>query len=220
MDTVLALGSGLWWTVAYILIITRGLADQTYGMPLVALAANLSWEFVFVAVHPYDQPLWTVNAGWLLLDLVICYTALRFGPSEFPGVPRWAFYGMFALTAAIAFGMVLLVSRELDAGRSVYAAFGQNLLMSAAFLAMLAARRSTRGQSIPIAAAKLAGTGCASAAVYFYRPERAGSTLLPLLFLAILVLDTVYLVALAALVRVRPAPASGVVDGREPEPAR
>ncbi len=34
-------GSGVFWTVAYILIIKRGSQDKTFGMPLTALYANI-----------------------------------------------------------------------------------------------------------------------------------------------------------------------------------
>ena len=37
MVTALALASGLFWTLTYVLVIRQGLADRTYGMPLVAL---------------------------------------------------------------------------------------------------------------------------------------------------------------------------------------
>jgi hypothetical protein len=55
MFDILLVGSGLLWTVTYLLIIRRGFLDHTYGMPLAALCANLSWEFVFSFVFPKDQ---------------------------------------------------------------------------------------------------------------------------------------------------------------------
>ena len=42
-----ALGSGVFWLVAYILIIYRGFKDQSYGMPVVAFIGNIAWEFIF-----------------------------------------------------------------------------------------------------------------------------------------------------------------------------
>ncbi len=52
MYMLLMLGSGIFWTITYILIIQRGLRDHTYGMPLVALCANISWEFIFSFILP------------------------------------------------------------------------------------------------------------------------------------------------------------------------
>jgi len=54
MFDILLVSSGVLWTVTYLLIIRRGFLDHTYGMPLVALCANLSWEFIFSFVFPTD----------------------------------------------------------------------------------------------------------------------------------------------------------------------
>src|SRR5659263_565954 len=45
-DTLMIIG-GLFWSITYILIIRRGLKDKTYGMPLAAVCANISWEGIF-----------------------------------------------------------------------------------------------------------------------------------------------------------------------------
>src|SRR6266487_273578 len=52
MFTLLMLGSGIFWTATYILIIRRSFLDHTYGMPLVALCANISWEGIFSFIYP------------------------------------------------------------------------------------------------------------------------------------------------------------------------
>ncbi|KAA2264598.1 hypothetical protein F0L68_05705 [Solihabitans fulvus] len=201
MYAAFMLASGVFWTLTYLLVIRRGLADRSYGMPVVALCANLSWEFLFAVVRPANGVQEVVNLVWLALDLVIAFTVLRFGPREFAGVPKAVFYGGFLFTLVTAYLGVLFVSDELNAGQGTYAAFGQNLLMSGLFLAMLLSRRSLRGQSPAIAAAKLLGTACASAAFYFYGTGYAGSRLLPLLYLSILAVDLGYLAAVLAVRR-------------------
>lgn len=198
MATALAVGSGLFWTLTYVLIIRRGVADRTYGMPLVALCANLSWEFIFSVVRPHHGVQHVVDIVWLCLDLVIAYTAVRFGPREFPYLPRWAFYTGLAVTLVLSYLGVDLVCREFDGGAGGYAAFGQNLMMSGLFLSMLIARftagRGLAGQSAWIAAAKLIGTGLASLAIRV-GGDYAHSGLLTYLYFAILVVDLAYLAA-------------------------
>jgi hypothetical protein len=198
MATALAVGSGLFWTLTYVLIIRRGAADRTYGMPLVALCANLSWEFIFSVVRPHHGVQHVVDIVWLCLDLVIAYTAVRFGPREFPYLPRWAFYTGLAATLVLSYLGVDLVCREFDGGAGAYAAFGQNLMMSGLFLSMLIARftagRGLAGQSAWIAAAKLIGTGLASLAIWV-GGDYAHSGLLTYLYFAILVVDLAYLAA-------------------------
>ena len=189
-------GSGVLWTLAYLLMIRRGFLDRTYGMPLVALCANLSWELVFAFVYPHDLPQRAVNVVWFSFDLVILLQLLMYGPREFADLSRRAFYAVFALALATSFAAVLSVTLELDDFDGAYSAFGQNLMMSVLFLAMLYARRSLRGQSVSIALLKTGGTALASFAFYFYNPEYEGSVLLPFLYVAILVFDGIYAGAL------------------------
>nr|WP_222707310.1 hypothetical protein [Pontibacter qinzhouensis] len=47
LDVVLKISSGVFWTLAYLLLLRRGYIDKSYGMPMVALCANISWEFIF-----------------------------------------------------------------------------------------------------------------------------------------------------------------------------
>jgi hypothetical protein len=121
-------GSGVLWTLAYLLIIRQGFLDRTYGMPLVALCANISWEFIFAFVYPHDLPQRAVNVVWFSLDVVILF--LLYGPREFAGLSRRLFYIGFALALATAFGAVLAVTLEFDDFDGAYSVFGQNSMMS------------------------------------------------------------------------------------------
>jgi hypothetical protein len=185
-------GSGVLWTLAYLLIIRRGFLDRTYGMPLVALCANLSWEFIFSFVYPHDLPQRAVNVVWFSFDLVILLQLLLYGPREFADLPRRAFYAVLALALAASFGAVLAVTLEFDDFDGAYSAFGQNLMMSVLFIAMLRSRGSLRGQSVGIALLKLGGTALASFAFYFHNPDYAGSVLLPFIYITTLIFDGVY----------------------------
>ncbi len=194
-------GSGVLWTLAYLLMIRRGFLDRTYGMPLVALCANLSWELIFSFVYPHDLPQRAVNVVWFSFDLVILLQLILYGPREFADLSRRAFYALFALALATSFGAVLSVTLALDDFDGAYSAFGQNLMMSVLFLAMLYSRRSLRGQSVSIALLKMGGTALASFAFYFYNPEYEGSILLPFLYVAILGCDGIYAGAVIVLRR-------------------
>ncbi len=187
------MGSGVLWTLTYLLIIRRGFLDRTYGMPLVALCANISWEFIFSFVYPHDLPQRAVNVVWFFFDAVILFQLLRYGPREFAGLPKRLFYAVFALALATSFGAVLGITREFDDFDGAYSAFSQNLMMSVLFCAMLYSRGSLRGQSVWIALLKMGGTALASFAFYFFNPDYDGSTLLPFLYVAILVFDGIYL---------------------------
>jgi hypothetical protein len=187
------LGSGLFWTATYILIIRRSILDRTYGMPLAALCANISWEFIFSFILPSPSIQRIVNIVWFVLDAGILACFLRYGRNEFANLSKWTFFTTFGLTLATSFGAVLLVTLEFhDSG--TYSAFGQNLMMSVLFILMLYRRGSSRGQAISIAVSKLLGTALASLAFFLYTAISHRSVLLPFLYVSILVYDVIYVV--------------------------
>ncbi|NUT34391.1 MAG: hypothetical protein HOV79_15080 [Hamadaea sp.] len=154
--------SGIAWTIVYIEAIRLGFKQKTYAMPLVALALNIGWE-VFYGAHAMTGDIDTqavVNVVWALFDLVIVYTYFRFGRSEMPSFLSQPVFVAFSL---LVFASGFLVQRffivEFDwSAAARYSAFLQNLLMSGLFIAMFAARRGLRGQSLTIAVAKWLGT--------------------------------------------------------------
>ncbi|GHI03612.1 hypothetical protein [Streptomyces cellostaticus] len=165
VHTAFLLGTGLFWTAAYVLLIRTGLRARTFGMPVVAFATNISWEFMFAFVRPPSGVMHVINIVWFCFDLAIGYTVVRFGRAEFPYLPDRLFLPALAVLLALAYPGMNYVSEQFDEGVGAITAFGSNLAMSGMFLAMLAARRGTRGQSVGIAVTKLLGTACASLAL-------------------------------------------------------
>ncbi len=196
MFDILLVGSGVLWTITYVLIIRRGFLDHTYGMPLVALCANLSWEFVFSFVFPHGPVQRPVNMVWFSLDLIILYQLLRFGPLEFPRLPKRLFYGMVGLGLSTTFFAVVSITLEFDDFDGAYSAFGQNLMMSVLFIVMLHSRGSLRGQSLSIALTKMGGTALASVAFLFFSVGYERSVLLPFLYFSTLLFDALYVALL------------------------
>ncbi|MYW42106.1 hypothetical protein [Streptomyces sp. SID161] len=209
--TVFLLGTGVFWTVVYVLLIRTGLREHTFGMPVVAFATNISWEFTFAFVRPPSGVMHVVNIVWFCFDLAVGYTVVRHGRSEFPYLPGRLYLPALAVLLALAYPGMDFASEQFDEGAGTVTAFGSNLAMSAMFLAMLAARRSTRGQSVGIALAKLLGTACASLAM-LTGPDRApryDNALMSYLYVGCFLLDLAYLGALLA---VRRATVTDVVD--------
>ena len=103
------------------------------------------------------------------------FQLLKYGPREFVNLTKKTFYAMFELALVVSFCAILSTTYEFDDWDGAYSAFGQNMLMSVLFLAMLHARESPRGQSVSIAVSKAVGTGLASLAFYRYSPLSAGS---------------------------------------------
>lgn len=186
----LKLGSGLFWTIAYILIIRRGFKDKYYGMPVIALCANVSWEFIFSFVIPHSKPQIFIDYVWLTFDLGILAQYIWLGKKEFPDFfPKSFFLPAFLLTLACAFLGVLAISLEFDDKHGIYAAFAQNLMMSVLFIYFLLKRNSSAGQSMYIAVFKMIGTIIPSCFFHLVFPT---SILLHYLFFAILAFDLMY----------------------------
>lgn len=187
---------GAFWSVTYLLIIRRGFKDKTFGMPMAALCANISWEAIFSFFTPHDSPQLYVNYIWFSLDVIIVIQFLKYGKKEFPEIKKWQFFAIFALGISIAAPMIISVNYELQDEVGAYAAFGQNLMMSVLFVTWLINRKDIDGQSFYIALFKMIGTGLSSLAFYLYKPMAQDSNLLQLLFVAILVFDLIYAIGI------------------------
>lgn len=172
-----ALGAGvLCWNAAYILMTRRSLATQSYSMPLLGLALNVSWEVVY-ALYVCEAPLETAGfATWLLLDVGLVYTTIKFAPCEWdrtsPWVGRNAGSLLAVMTAVGCLGHLAFVSWWLSApgighgdksgkwylGRDQYdttelaywSAGVAQLVVSAGSLAMLLVRGHSGGTSYGI----------------------------------------------------------------------
>ena len=150
---------GIFWSLAYFLMIRQGFKDKTYGMPLAALCANISWEAIFAFLHPHRPPQLYINYVWFALDTVIVFQFLKFGKKEFSKFSIVQFYLIFTFAIVMSFCSILFVTYEFQDWQGAYAAFGQNLMMSVLFLWMFFSRDDLRGQSVYIALFKMIGTG-------------------------------------------------------------
>ncbi len=192
LSTFIILGilTGVFWTLAYISIIVKGVKDRTYGMPIVALCANISWEFIFTIIFPHRVPQLYINATWLILDTIIFIQLLRLWKSEFPILSSRRFYFSLLVALITSFCLVLLTSLEFDDFSGVYTAFGQNLMMSILFVLMFLKRDDLRGQTIYIALFKMLGSAASSLGFWQY----GAGYLLPFLCIAIFLFDLTYVV--------------------------
>ncbi|WP_052397357.1 hypothetical protein [Streptomyces sp. NRRL F-5123] len=222
--TAMIATANMLWAVVYVLIIRAGLRDRTYGMPIVALWLNLSWEGNFSFVRPQPGALWVTNVVWFLLDCGILWTALRYGHREFPWLPRWGYVLGLALTGACCWTGMEAALRQLERAGGIetagtYTGFGAQLVMSCLFPAMLMARRSTSGQSTAIGVCRLvADAGAVAGGVVWLRNGTVvGGPVLPVVFTLAIVLDLAYVAGVSAVRRaerrvpaaVAPDPAAG-----------
>jgi hypothetical protein len=199
MQTIILTIGGIFWILTYVLIMSKGFKDKTYGMPLIALCANFSWEFIYSFVLPSSPPQLFINYLWFGLDCVIVFQFFKYYRNEFPNLSSSRVCIVFGLMIFSAFSIILTGAILLADHRGVYAAFGQNLLMSILFVVMFFKRgEGLRGQSIFIAVFKMLGTALTSLHFYLYDPVSQSSFVLPSLFVLILFFDLLYVILVAS----------------------
>ncbi|WP_256986825.1 hypothetical protein [Streptomyces sp. BR123] len=151
------------WLVAYVAVVYRGFADQTYGVPLAAFFANLTWEFAYgFLLDPLGDYFHTASIFGFLVDAVIAWQVWKYGAAQFPNsVLGRYFRPIFGLCVAAALSVNYHAFIDLADPDGEYTGFGINLMMSILYLKMLEDRGSPEGQSMYIAIGKWLGTLCA-----------------------------------------------------------
>ncbi|WP_162262858.1 hypothetical protein [Paenibacillus sp. Soil787] len=155
-------------------------------MPIVALCANITWEFLFSLVMPFHPLQQIVTLLWFLLDCIILFQFLYYSKNQ---SPIWPIKPIVLSLLVIALLLHYGIAAEFHDPEGKYSAFGINLMMSILFITMLL-KQDLHGQSIVIAYSKMVGTLCASIWCYSLNPN---SILLNMLYILIFILDVVYI---------------------------
>lgn len=166
----LQLSCGIFWIMAYIIIIYKSFKDKTCGMPFFALALNLAWEFTFSFIYPPENLLMAriMFILWLTLDLIILYIFFKYGYKnlKYKNLITNKELNIFAILA-ILFSIIFIILFVNDISilykNNIIQASGfianlQNLIMSILFVDIILNRGNTLGQSIFIALFKWIGT--------------------------------------------------------------
>lgn len=183
----LVLASGILWSVAYAFYVRQAFRDRSYGMPILALCANVTWEFIYGLVCPPSAAPTMIATTWMVIDLGLVYATLKFGVGEWHHLPLVARH----LPAILSVGCLVFLMVHWSFARlfddddrlipCFWSAFACQALLSWLSLAQLISRGHTRGHSMTIWALRLTGTHTATAAwllrAYYYPIEHhyAGS---------------------------------------------
>jgi hypothetical protein len=205
---LVGLAGGLCWILVYVLAAYDGLKQRRCALPVFAICLNLGWEIIasFVVITPI--PVWEwINRGWLALDAVIVYTALRYGRQRVssPSVARHLpllFAGCFALGLAGQMTYIESFGDTIAYG----VAFVIDLFMAIFFVLDFLARPIHDGASFAIAWGRLLGDLGVSIQCYYLLPQIGqGGSFYRFLFVAIFALDAVYILLLWRARRAVPA---------------
>jgi hypothetical protein len=216
-EMVAAIIGSLLWVLAYILMALKGYKDQTYGLPLVAITLNFSWEFIYVFYYPPDNHIvMLLRIAWLVFDVFNVWLLFRFGKAV-QSVPeiRQHFYSVVLFTFALAYlGEMALHHRLADSGGDA-SAYSINFIMSILFVFMYFNRRDLRGLSYGAAWAKMVGTGIMALATFLAFLRQGGTHyLLDYLFACIFLFDVIYVYLLH-----KAAARQVLTQRRPPEPS-
>ncbi|NNF37974.1 MAG: hypothetical protein HKN71_04860 [Gemmatimonadetes bacterium] len=170
VESMLGAAGDLLWVVTYVIAIWIGFKHRTYAVPLLAVALNVTWEFVYTVIYPVEnRVVFYLHAAWLVVDLIIVYQIYRFGRKE----QRQAFFRKhypLLLTLTLAACLIFQITFDrffyqialfpMETGNGM--AFMMNLVMSILFFGLLFGREDLRGVSEPIAWTKMIGTALIS----------------------------------------------------------
>lgn len=123
--TAMFIGEAIFWLGAYALILYYAFRYKTYGMPIIAMCANISWEIILGSgLYPACPAFWTTCPDFILqtltfsaaiLDAIIVFTILKFGRKYFTDqrfVHKYYYFLIF-FAIATAFTVIYLIMSQM-----------------------------------------------------------------------------------------------------------
>lgn len=142
---------GVCWAINYGNAIYRSVKDRTYGMAILPLCCNLSWEFVYTVIYRsqnvYEH---IVISTWLILNVIMMGCAIKFAPNEWghaPLVQRTLPFIFLAGTIAFVMGQLALAATVGPGLAMNWAGAFCYVLLTIGSLCQLMTRGSSRGVS-------------------------------------------------------------------------
>ncbi len=158
------LSGDLLWILAYVLTIRVGFKQKAFGIPVLAICLNFTWELIYTLLEPSPTPLkhW-LNVSWLVADSFIVYQLFRYGKplQTIPQMQKY-FYPAVVGTMVLCFVGQVTFHHAFHDRAGFEDAYMINLVMSVLFVFFYFHRPDLRGLSYGAAWAKMLGTGVLS----------------------------------------------------------
>lgn len=188
---------GCWlWVVCYIVLIRDLRRYRFVGMPALAGAGNIGWEFVWTFVFATDMGLVAQYAyyAWFFIDVYIFWKIIEYGDKQgwAPAIRR--VFKPMVVTSAVGFGLLFWLYRasgHQDYGIGAITAYLDNFLMSVLFLFLLSRMTDVRGLAPSVAWMKMVGTGTNTVFMILHYPT---DRFLHALGIGLFVCDVIYVV--------------------------
>ncbi|KAH8159618.1 hypothetical protein CIB48_g8626 [Xylaria polymorpha] len=75
------------WTISFILYVRQAFRDQSYGIPIASVCANFAFDFLFGVVIRSSIAQVVCFVPWLIIDVGIVYSVVKFGPKVWKDSP-------------------------------------------------------------------------------------------------------------------------------------
>ncbi len=149
LDLIVQGNCFLWYTLAYLLIVRWGFKEKTYGMPALCICMNVAWEILYTFVIWVNMMTLLGNILWLIFDLLILITFLKYGANEIrnPQLKRF-FRPLMILGIALACGIEYQVAKMTDYPTGYLMGWWLALFIAILYPFMIKSRESVRGQTI------------------------------------------------------------------------
>lgn len=199
------------WAAVYVFSIHRGFKDKSYGIPLVAICLNVTWELFFAGLCNltvggdlcFTGPDLRFVQIWAIFDLIIFYQLLRFGRAQQTNPLLKHPVGFYASIAAFLLvgylGQTTFITSHHDTSGDEMA-WISSLIMNILFILAVFEPRGTQGLSLPAAWAKLVANSCIALSLIAINMEpfkhQFGFQFIYFLFGAVFLTDCGYLAAL------------------------
>ena len=194
LSLLVAATMGLSWTIVYLLVIYRSFKDKQCGMPSVAMAFNLSWEFLYSFMF-YDAQsnlqLW-INRVWFVFDVLIFVAFLLYGAKQWNKLYQKFFFPYAVAIVLAAFSLLYFLQLDFGDSAITYSAFTMNVLMSWMFITMFLKQQDLKGQAFGIAFFKMLGTAAATIILF-----QRYSQFLQMMGVNCFILDMIYIKLMA-----------------------
>lgn len=164
------------WVLAYGLVLARSFRRVTYGMSIVAICFNLSWDVTFALLRdsdllsgisdPFIDPLKLNSINrifctiWAAADIVMMYQVIRNG-RENTSSKCWNRHIYLYIIALLTFGVIgIYLSANIfrtPADHCLILGLGVTEVVSLSYVFMALSRTNFRGQSLSSALLRLVG---------------------------------------------------------------
>jgi hypothetical protein len=143
----------LCWAIAYVLIIRQCFRQRTYGLPLVAVVMNFTWELYYSVFQPprcdngsVDVVKVAMILAWVALDAFIVWQLFRYGRAE-QTIEEIRRYFPFVLVGSLALAAVgnFAFARFHPDAAAPLSGLIINFVMSLLFIFLLFARPDLHG---------------------------------------------------------------------------